>query len=241
MVAGLTYSAYGTLLAKMLAVNPATTLTADNTDLLNAMIDYAELRILRELDFLGTQTEVDSSDLTPGTRTMAVPGSLIIVNDIQVVTPASTAAAAGTLVPLQRTSLSFLNYFWPSAATQDVPQFWTLSDNTTIVLGPTPDAAYRLHCVGVVRPQSLYQATSGTYISLNLPDVLVAASMVWGSGGILQNFGAQADDPKMAQSWETQYQTLKAGVDVEALRQKAWSVGWQPYSPSPGAEQSRTG
>lgn len=245
MPTGYTYASFGTILAKMLAVNPGTTLTTNNTDLLNASIDYAELRIYRELDLLATQTESDSPALTPGTRTLAMPGGMIIVNDISVITPANTSSATGTVNPMQRTSPSFINYFWPTNSTQAQPQYWSLStdnnQNVLITLAPTPDQAYQLHYVGVVRPASLYTQTSGTYLSLNLPDLFLAAAMVWATGGIQANFGAQADDPKAAMSWEQQYQTLKAGADVEALRQKSWGMTWTPYSPSPGSDQSRTG
>ncbi len=227
-------------MAKILAINPAATLTTDNTNLLNAMIDYAELRIYRELDFLATQTAADTSDLTAGTRTIAIPGNIIIVNSATLITPASTAAAAGSRNPMQRVSMEFMNYFWPSTATQGVPIFYATQDNVTLTLAPTPDAAYRVNCVGVYRPDPLYTDTSGTFITDNLPDLFVAASCVWGFGAIKQNFGASADDPQSAQSWENQYQMLKQGVNMETLRQKAWMAGWQPFSPSPEAAQSRT-
>lgn len=236
----LTFSSYGTTMAKLLAINPSTVLTTDNTDLLEQMIAYAELRIYRELDFLTTQTEVETTDLMAGTRTKAVPASIIILNSMTVITPASTAAAVGTRNPMQRVSMEFMNFFWPSTLTLGVPTAWALKDDTTIVLAPTPEAAYRLDCMGIVRPAPLSSSNTTTYITANLPDLFIAASCIWGFGGVNQNFGAMADDPQSTQSWENQYQLLKAGVNIEALRQKAWMPGWQPYSPSPEAAQSRT-
>lgn len=236
----LSYSAYGTLIAKLLAINPSTTLTTTNVDMLNAMIDYAELRIYRELDFLNTQKEADTADLTPGTRTVAIPGSIFIINSAYLITPASTAAAAGSRNPMQRVSMEYMNFFWPSTLTLGQPSMFALSDDQTIVLAPTPSAAFRVNCVGVYRPPPLYTDTAGTFISDNLPDLFVAASCVFGFGGINQNFGAMSDDPQSAQSWENQYQALKAGVNMETLRQKAWATGWQPFSEAPTAPQSRT-
>ncbi len=236
----LSYSNYGTLMAKLLAINPSTTLTTTNTDMLNAMIDYAELRIYRELDFLSTETDSDTSDLTAGTRSIAVPTDIIIVNSATLITPASTAATAGTRNPMQRVSTQFLDFVWSSTATQGVPLYYALKDNVTIVLAPTPDAAYRVNCVGIYRPDPLYTDTTGTYISDNLPDLFVAASCVWGFGGINQNFGSMSDDPKSAQSWEAQYQALKEGVNLETLRQKAWMQSWQAFSPTPAGKDSRT-
>ncbi len=236
----MTYTEYGTLMAKLLAVNPSTTLTTTNPELLKAMIDYAELRIYRELDFLYTQKDADTSDLTVGTRSIAIPGSIIIVNSASLITPASTVADSGTRNPMQRVSVEFMNFVWATVATTGVPLYYALKDNSTIILAPTPDDTYKVNCVGVYRPDPLYTDTNGTFISDNLPDLFVAASCVWGFGGINQNFGAMSDDPKSAMSWEATYQGLKQGVDMETLRQKAWMMSWQPFSPSPAAQQSRT-
>lgn len=234
------FSSYGTLMAKMLAINPSSRLTTDNADMLEEMIAYAELRIYRELDFIRTQVEAETTDLTPGTRTKAVPGSIIVVNSASVVSPASTAAAAGTRNPMQRVSMEFLNFMWPSTVTLGLPSVFALQDDATIVVAPTPDAAYRLACQGVVRPAPLSSTNTTTYLTANLPDLFVAASCIFGFGGINQNFGAASDDPQSAQSWENQYQLLKAGVNMEALRQKAWMASWQPFSPAPEAAKSRT-
>jgi hypothetical protein len=227
-------------MAQLLAINPSSTLTTTNIPLLNAMIDYAELRIYRELDFLNTQKDSDTSDLTIGTRTITIPGNIFIVNSAYIVTPASTASNAGTRIPLSRVSLEFLNFIWNTTATKGVPTYFALENDTTIVVAPTPDDTYRINCVGVYRPFPLYTSTGGTFITDNLSDLFVAASCVWGFGGINQNFGSAADDPQSAQSWENQYQQIKNGVQIEALRQKAWMNSWQPFSPSPTASQSRT-
>lgn len=236
-----TYTTYGTTMAKLLAINPSSTLTTDNVELLNAMIDYAELRIYRELDFLKTQKEADTGNMTPGNREIAIPGSILIVNSLYCITPANTAAAAGARNPMQRTSMEFLNFFWPTTATQGQPSMWALKDDQTIVVAPTPDAAYRLNGVGVFRPNPLYTDVGGTFLTTYVPDLFIAASMIFGMGGINANYGAQADDPQSAQSWENQYQLLKSGVSLETLRQKAWGASWQPFSPAPEAATSRTG
>lgn len=235
----LTYSTYVTTMAGLMSIQPESALTAQSA-LLEAMIAYAELRIYRELDFLYTIMESDTTDLTAGTRTKAVPSDIIIVNSMAAITPASTASAAGTRVPLQRVSMEFLNQVWPSTVTRGVPVYYAMQDNDTIVLAPTPDAAYRLCVQGVFRPDPLSVTTTTTFLTDNVPDLFIAASAVFGFGGLMQNFGAQSDNPQAAQSWEQQYQNLRAGVDMENLRSKAWATAWQPWSPSPAAKESRT-
>jgi hypothetical protein len=67
----------------------------------------------------------------------------------------------------------------------------------------------------------------------------MAASMVFGSG-YMRNFGAQADNPQMSQSWETQYQLLKQSANAEAARQKFAGWDWTADSVSQTANMKRT-
>lgn len=240
MPLSLNFTEYVTTMAGLMSIEPETALYPDQEELFNQMVNYAELRIYRELDFLNTIKESTTSDLTPGTRTVAVPGDIIIVNSASVITPASTAAAAGTRNAMQRVSMEFLNQVWPNTLTTGVPAYYALQDEGTIVLAPTPDAGYRVCAQGVFRPEPLSATNPTTFLTDNVPDLFVAASCVFGFGGLLQNFGAQSDNPQAAQSWEQQYQNLRAGVDMENLRSKAWANSWQPWSPSPSAKESRT-
>lgn len=234
------FSSYVTTMANMLSISPETVLYPDNEELLEQMINYAELRIYRELDFLRTVEEATTSDLTPGTRSVTVPGQIIIVNSATLITPASTAPDAGTRNPMQRVSMEFLNFIWPSAATTGIPTHYAMLDDETVILAPTPAAAYRACFLGIVRPAPLSAVNTTTYLTDFVPDLFIAASAIWGFGGINRNFGAASDDPASALSWEQTYQNLRAGVDVENLRSKAWGTGFQPFSPAPMAKESRT-
>lgn len=233
----LNYTTYGTSLASILSIVPSTTLT--DSELFTRTIEYAELRIYRELDFLYTVTE-GTRDLVAGTRTAVIPSTIIIANAAWVITPAATLPAAGTRNPLQRVSMEFLNFVWPNTATTGVPSYFAMQDNTTMVFAPTPDAAYKAAVLGIYRPAPLSATNTTTFLTDNLPDLFLAASCVFAVGAISGNYGASADDPKSAMSWEAQYQALKAGVDMENLRAKAWATEWLPFSPSPMAKESRT-
>ena len=69
-----------------------------------------------------------------------------------------------------------------------------------------------------------------TILTTYVPDLFMAASMVFASG-YMRNFGSQADDPRMSQSWENQYQLLKASAQTELARQRFESWGWSSGSP----------
>ena len=60
----------------------------------------------------------------------------------------------------------------------------------------------------------------------------MAASMIFGSA-YMRDFGAQSDNPQMAQSWEQQYQQLVKSAVVEQFRAKFQSEGWTSKQPNP--------
>ena len=64
------------------------------------------------------------------------------------------------------------------------------------------------------------------------------ASMIYISA-YQRNFGRQADDPAMAQSYESQYQGLKTSALLEENRKKFEAAAWTSYSPAPAASPTR--
>lgn len=232
----ITYDQYVPAMATLLSVDSPT--EVNYVAILPRMIEYAEDRLYRELDLIATNTE-GVGDMIAGQRTVVVPDSVLIVQSAAVVTPAGVLPAAGKRNPLQRVSLEFMNYVWPSGAEQGVPLYYTMQTDALIAVAPTPDDVYKISAWGPVRPEPLSSSNQTTWLTDNLPDLFIAASMVFGSG-YQRNFGAQSDDPKMAQSWENQYQLLMRSGSTDEMRRKAASVAWQPYSPTPLAREMRT-
>lgn len=207
-----------------------------------SIIDYAEQRIYRELDLQETQITV-ASQLTASNRSLTLPssgGTFIVTDYINVYTPAGTTSSNGTrntLVPASRETIDML---FPSAIIgTSLPQMFAMVSPTQAILGPSPDQSYSVEVVGTVRPTPLSSSNQTTILTTYLPDLFMAASMVFASG-YMRNFGSQADNPQMAQSWETQYQLLKASADAEAVRQKFAGWGWTADSASPQANSRRT-
>lgn len=243
------YTAYVNQMQTMLVI--PTNNTDDNfTTILPRMIEYAELRIYREFDFLCTSAS-QLALLTISNRNVALPTNVIVCESANVITPASAVTAdAGTRNPLQRASLDFINAVYPSGSGATVPKFYAEIGNPTItptlitagainiILGPTPDAAYNLEVIGTVRPTALSSANPNTFLTNNMPDLFVAASMIYGTG-YQRNFGASTSDPQMGMSWSQQYDALKAGINLEELRKKAQSTEWSSRQPSPIANVPR--
>lgn len=206
--------------------------------ILPACIDYAEQRIYRELDLLATNIVDSTVTLVPGTRTATINGNFVVTNNVSVITPAGTSAAAGTRNPLVPASIDVLNTLWPGIASTGTPQIYAMQDQWTLILGPCPDASYTLEVVGTQRPTPLSAAHPNTFLTDHLPDLFLAASMVF-MAGYMRNFGAQSSDPQMGMSWEAQYQALKNSAMGEELRKYYWGSSWSPYPVSPAAQPQR--
>lgn len=232
----LNYTTYIQAMQNLLVV-PTDNVDTNFQNIIPRMIEYAELRIYREMDFLVASSAL-TTPLVTTNRSVTVPTGIFIVEQINIVTPASqTIPDDGTRNPLQRVSLDYLNAVY-STPTTGIPTCYAMLSDTVAKLGPPPDNTYTAEFVGVVRPAPLSPANTTTYLTTNLPDLFVAASMVFGTG-YQANFGSQADNPQQAQSWEATYQTLKQGVSIEDARQKAQSASWYNDSPNPLANVPR--
>jgi hypothetical protein len=233
----LTYTTYQSQLANLMV---QTTTDPNFITFLPGCIDYAEQRMYRELDFLATRDDDFNTTLSSGIRSVllsTVSGQFVVVEQVNVITPA-TAGTSGIRNPLTRVTKDYIDFAWPNSSNTGVPVYFTTIDNATFVLGPTPDKAYTLEVTGTQRPAPLSAANPTTFISLNLPDVFIAASMVFATA-YQRDFGAQVDDPARAASWENQYKILMQSANVEELRKKFAGPGWQAMIPSPIATPPR--
>lgn len=244
----LSYNSYITQVAALSIYQTVTTagvvqLSDGNGTTLNTvtsqMIDYAELRIQRDLDLEQSVTNNSALSLTSG-------NNLLTMDVNSFITVQSISYVSGTLTQrILPTSRAFIDEVYPDSSIQGPPVYFTPygGDSATtgatsqlFLFGPTPDQAYNLSINGTVRLISLNSfATNGpadtkyTFISAYLPDLLLMASMVYLSG-FQRNFGRQSDDPAMALSYESQYQGLLKGATVEENRRKMWASAWTSLS-----------
>lgn len=236
----LTYDSYVAQISNLLVIGST---DANFQTMLPGMIDYAEQRIYRELDLLYTQFTDATTSVSSGNRNFSLPtslGTFIVCDNINIITPSTATAATGTRVQLTPTSREFLDIVYPSGqSATGVPEFYAMASNTQVILGPSPDAPYVAEVIGVQRPTALSSNNSSTILTQYVPDLMVAASMVFGSG-YMRDFGGQgADNPGMGNSWETQYGKLFASAAVEQARAKFQGEGWTSDSPSPIASPKR--
>lgn len=231
----LTYSTWLSTIANLLAME-----TDDDSleQIVPSIIDYAENRIYRELDLLSTTVRDRTGLMTADSRNFTLPqaqGRFVVIDGINVLSSGVRVAQ------LQPVSLEFLDAAWPSetaTAASATPEYFAMITDQEIAFGPAPGSTWGVEVIGEIRPTPLSDSNTTTYLTLYLPDLFVCASMVFASG-YTRNFGSQSDDPKMSQSWEAQYQLLKASADLEEHRKQWASVSWTSKQPSPVAIPQR--
>lgn len=228
---------YGEYIDQIANLMAADSTTVEFQTMVKGMIPYAEDRIYRELDLLNTTVVNSNSSFTAGSRSFTLPtnganGIFYTVTGVNVITPAGVAPDAGTRNQLAAVSMDYLNAVWNSATGSGVPQEFAMVNQFNIIVGPWPDAAYTVEIVGTIQPAPLSASNSTTFLTQYLSDLFVAASMVFASG-YMRDFGAQADNPQQAQSWESQYQTLLKSAMLLELRKKWAGPGWTPFSAIP--------
>jgi hypothetical protein len=245
-MAGLTYTTYKTQIAQMAVV------AEDDPNflaILPMMIDYANLRICRDLDLLFTSVSLHGLGykLSAGNRNLSFSQDLgngtsfVVSEQINLITPAGDIDPdLATRTPLMPTTKEFLDAVYGSSLppNQGQPKYFVPFNDTLFLVGPVPDVDYYVEVVGTIRPAPLAAAVPTTFISQYLPDLLVMASMIYISA-YQRNFGKESDDPQMAQSYENQYQLLLKSAGVEEARKKFESAAWSSQGPATVASPTR--
>lgn len=236
---GLTYNTYVQQIAEMAVVQST---DPSFQSILPAMIDYAELRINRDLDLISTSTSLTGPLYTmiAGNRRLEFPldipgvGSFVVSEQINLLIDGTDR------VPLSPTTKEFLDAVYGSSAVANrgTPKYYAPLNENLFFVGPVPDQDYTYEVVGTIRPLSLSASNTETFISKYLPDLLILASMVYISA-YQRNFGRMSDDPQMAQSYEAQYMTLLKSATVEEARKKYEAAAWTSQAPAAVASPTR--
>lgn len=242
MTQGLTYDQYVTQVAELLVVPPTET---NFVTILPLMITYAENRIYKDLDLLITSSSLTGA-LTAGSRQLTISltqptGIFTVSEQMNIITPSTqTDPEMGARVPCLPVTKEFLDavYGDSSLPARGTPIYFAPFNDDLFYFGPFPDASYTVEIVGTLRPNSLSDTNTTTFLSLYMPELLVAASMVYGTG-YQRDWSAQSDDPRASQSWENQYQLLLQTTGAEEARKKYEGAAWSSQSAAKTATPNR--
>lgn len=221
-------------------------------DIVPMMLNYAELRIQRDLDLLPSQTSNDYT-LAQGVPVLKIPiDDFLTLQTFQIITlSGGTVVKTSQLTPVSK---EFIQNCYSGAANAGTPSYYAMIGDdfgdgadtfNKVLLGPPPNYAYTVRVSGTIRVPSLFKYASAgiadtnyTWISAYLPDMLIMASMIYVSA-FQRNFSATSDSADMGLSYEKAYQALRLGGIPEENRKKAQASGWSPYSTPTAATPTR--
>lgn len=202
------------------------------------MVNNAELRIYRDLDFAavsGQNTSLSATaqsrviDLTPMVGQKVSDGSALAF-PYPVVVQAIAARVGNVWTNLQLVSQEWLDNVWPDLTQTAAPIYYTMNDNQTAIVAPVPDLAYPLRITGTWRPAPMSASNPKTWLGDNAGDILFAATMLE-AFAYQRDFSPTGDQPQAAMSWKTQYDDLKRAAMVEEALRHGQGPGYQPYPP----------
>jgi len=171
-----------------------------STSVINTFITMAENRILRDIDLDVFKVEAAAST-TAGNKFLTAPSDILTHRYLMV--------TSGTdQIFLDFRDTSFMKEYWPNGAETGVPKYYSVWDQNTFYLAPTPNANFTVELGYIYRPTQLSPATPTTWISNNAPEALLYACLI-------QAYSYTKGPLEMLQYFENSYKQAVQGLGIE--------------------------
>lgn len=198
--------------------NGTTTLTG--TEQINTFIQQAEQRIYNSAQLPLLRKNVTGL-LTTGNKYLNVPTDWLATFSLAVIHPVTQAQTY-----LLNKDVEFIREAYPPPDTLGTPQYYAIFDNTTFILGPTPDAGYNMELHYFGYPVSI--VTAGTsWLGDNFDSVLLygalleAYTFMKGEADVLAGYQKRYDESMLllkqlveGKDRQDTYRTMQARAQV---------------------------
>ena len=183
----MTYAELKSLIQNYLE-NTETTFVSD----LPKIIEQAEVRILKTVKLPVFRKNVEGS-VTSGNKYLNTPSDFLNNYSLSITNSSNQEF-------LLFKDVNFIREAYPNASTTGVPKHYALFDNTTFILGPTPNATFVAELHYFYKPTSITAgAESGTtWLSTNAENALLY-------GAILESYVYMKGDINLMQVYEKRY------------------------------------
>ena len=151
------------------AINSYCENSFETTDV-NNFIDAAEQRIYNSVQLPDLRKNVTGS-VTSGNKYLAVPSDWLATFSLAIVT------AAGDYEFLLNKDVNFIREAYPNPTTTGTPAHYAQFDDTTFILGPTPDATYTAELHYYHYPESIITAGT-TWLGDNFDSALLYGALL---------------------------------------------------------------
>ena len=191
----------------------------------NTFILMAENRILRDIDLDVFKLE-QTGNMTSGNKFLSAPSSILTHRYIMI-------TKDNEQIFLEFRDTSYMKEYWPNGATTGTPRFYSVWDQNTFYIAPTPDESYTVELGYIRKPDQLSETTPETWVSVNAPEALLYACLI-------QAYSYTKGPGDLLTYFENSYKQAIQGLGVEQQgrrRRDEWRDGMSRLvvkSPSPG-------
>ena len=163
--------------------------TVSATTQINTFITQAEQRIYNMIQFPSLRKN-QYTPITSSNKYVSLPEDFLAVYSLALVTGVTSANLdTGTFEYLLNKDVNFIRQAYPAPNDKGVPKYYALfgptivssaiTNELSIILGPTPDAAYYVELHYYYYPESITTVSSGqTWLGDNFDSVLLYGSLV---------------------------------------------------------------
>lgn len=138
---------------------------------INTFILMTENRILRDIDLDVFKLEV-TGNLTANNKFLTAP------NDILTHRYMMLTSAGGDQIFLEFRDTSFMKEYWADGTVTGVPKYYSVWDQNTFYVAPTPASAYAVELGYIYKPAQLSSTNTTTWVSINAPEALLYGCLV---------------------------------------------------------------
>jgi hypothetical protein len=196
------------------------TATMTGTEQINTFIKQAEQRIFNSVQLPLDRVNV-IGNTTSGNKYLNFPSGWLSVFSLAVIDPVTGAQSY-----LLNKDVEFIREAYPIPTATGTPAHYAVFDETTFILGPTPDARYDMEMHYYAYPTSI--VTAGTsWLGDNFDSVLLYGSLLEaytfmkGEPDVIQNYTARYTDAMLqlkqlgeGKNRQDTYRTLQTRIPV---------------------------
>ena len=199
------------------------TVTLTGTEQINTFIKQAEQRIYNSVQ-IPVQRKNVTGLTTTGNKYLNVPTDWLSTFSLAVIHPVTQEQTF-----LLNKDVEYIRECYPPPDTLGTPKYYAIFDNTTFIVGPTPDVGYNMELHYYGYPTSIVDAVSGTtWLGDNFDSVLLYGSLLEaytfmkGEADVIQNYMARYNEALMmlkqlgeGKNRQDTYRTTQARVSVQ--------------------------
>jgi hypothetical protein len=198
------------------------TSTISGATQINTFIYQAEQRIFNSIQLPDLRKNV-TGQCTTGNKYLNVPSDWLATFSLAAIDPVT-----GSQSYLLNKDVEYIRECYPVPSAAGTPKYYAIFDDTTFIVGPTPDADYNMELHYFYYPISIVNSPSGTsWLGDNFDSVLLYGSLLEaytfmkGEPDVIQNYMARYNEALMmlkqlgeGKNRQDTYRTMQARIPV---------------------------